>query len=194
MERSPQPLSNTTVPAKSPYRPLILLADDDDDLRYLLRIALEHDGYRVAEAGSGIALLAELQRVNRGDEPPALIIADERMPGMRGIRVLEQAREWGWSLPLLLMTAFGDHELVARASGVGVKVLKKPFDMDDFRTIVQWFVPRRMAMELSCAACGRSDYFASVDERRDVFFCAECRERMRGFDPDEPLLDVDGGD
>lgn len=193
MERSPEQLSGI-FPAESHYRPLILLADDDDDLRYLLRITLEHDGYRVAEAGSGIALLAELQRVNRGDEPPALVIADERMPGIRGIRVLEQAREWGWSLPLLLMTAFGDHALVDRASGVGVKVLKKPFDMDDFRTIVQWFVPRRMVLELVCAACGRTDRASPLDGLRDVFFCAECHEEMTEYDPDDPRFELDRGD
>lgn len=124
------------------YRPRILLAEDDEDFRRLLTTTLEEDGYSVTGVMTGAALLAELQAVFRGAEPPALVISDERMPGARGLAALQQARDWGWTLPLVLITAFGDDELVAQAEKVGVTVMKKPFPLDDLRALVRELAPR----------------------------------------------------
>jgi CheY-like chemotaxis protein len=124
------------------YRPRVLLAEDDEDFRRLLTTTLEEDGYSVTGVHTGAALLAALHAVFRGDEPPALVISDERMPGMRGLAALQQARDWGWTLPLVLITAFGDDELVAQAEKVGVKVMKKPFPLDDLRALVSELAPR----------------------------------------------------
>ncbi len=124
------------------YRPRVLLAEDDEDFRHLLTTTLEEDGYSVTGVMTGAALLVELQAVFRGAEPPALVISDERMPGVRGLAALQQARDWGWTLPLVLITAFGDDELVAQAEKVGVTVMKKPFPLDDLRALVSELAPR----------------------------------------------------
>ena len=89
-----------------------------------------------------VARVSPAQAVFRGAEPPALVISDERMPGVRGLAALQQARDWGWTLPLVLITAFGDDELVAQAEKVGVTVMKKPFPLDDLRALVRGLAPR----------------------------------------------------
>lgn len=57
--------------------PLILIAEDDADIRSLLRLYLEGEGFRVAEAADGAAAL-DLART----EPPDMAILDVMMPGM----------------------------------------------------------------------------------------------------------------
>jgi DNA-binding response OmpR family regulator len=124
------------------YRPPVLLAEDDEDFRYLLMTTLEEDGYDVTGVTTGAALLEALYAVFRGDEPPALVISDERMPGVRGLAALQQARDWGWTLPLVLITAFGDPELVAHAEKIGVRIMKKPFSLTELRALVGELAPR----------------------------------------------------
>lgn len=130
------------LPRGQAYRPRILLAEDDEDFRRLLTTTLEEDGYSVTGVGTGVALLAALQAVFQGEEPPALVISDERIPGVRGTAALQQARDWGWSMPLVLITAFGEDELVAQARKVGIKVMRKPFPLDELRALVRELLPR----------------------------------------------------
>jgi DNA-binding response OmpR family regulator len=130
------------TPVEQTYRPRVLLAEDDEDFRRLLTTTLEEDGYSVAAVTTGAALLAALQAVFRGSEPPALVISDERMPGARGLAGLQQARDWGWTLPLVLITAFGDDELVGLAEKLGVRVMQKPFPIDELRALVRELAPR----------------------------------------------------
>jgi DNA-binding response OmpR family regulator len=127
------------------YSPRILLAEDDEDFRMLLVKMLDGEGYRVIGLATGSDLLVAIQAALRGEEAPALLIADERMPGMTGLSVFEQARAWGVTLPFILITSFGDEEIIQRAKRIGVTVMTKPFAMDELRTLVGWLVPRRVA-------------------------------------------------
>ncbi len=67
----------------------ILVADDESDLRSLLRDLLEGEGYQVTEAKSGTEVLTMLAK---GSEF-ALVIMDVRMPGIDGLEVLERMRK-----------------------------------------------------------------------------------------------------
>lgn len=50
---------------------------------------------------------------------------------------------WGWTIPVVLITAFGDEETLARAAELDATVVfAKPFDGDDLRTVVTIFLPR----------------------------------------------------
>jgi CheY-like chemotaxis protein len=135
----------TKGPAQGAYSPRILLATDDDDFRALLMKTLEGEGYRVIGLATGSELLVALQAVLRGEEAPALLIADQRMPGMPGLSVFEQARAWGVTLPCILFTGFVDAEVIQRARRIDVTVMNKPFASSDLRTLVDWLVPRRVS-------------------------------------------------
>lgn len=124
-------------------RPLAFVAEDDESMRSLLVAGLNKDELEVIEVGSGSELLDRLRRVRERDQQPAIIVADIRMPGATGLEVLCAVRSWGWKIPFLLITAFPDDETLAAAADAGATVVfSKPFDIDDLRTAVVWFLPR----------------------------------------------------
>jgi CheY-like chemotaxis protein len=130
--------------AAEAYRPRILMAEDDPDMRRLLATVLERGGYKVEGVANGSALYDALRRLKSSGEPPALILSDVRMPGLDGIRLVEYVRGWGWTIPVVLITAFCDDEVLDRAWSAGATlVLSKPFPMSDLASVVKRLVPRR---------------------------------------------------
>jgi AmiR/NasT family two-component response regulator len=96
-------------------RPLrVLLAEDESIIRLGLRRILEEAGHQVVAAPDGRTAV-KLARQTR----PDLALLDIKMPGLDG---LEAAREiyLQWPLPIVLLTAYGDQELVERAAGLPI--------------------------------------------------------------------------
>ncbi|RYU81089.1 FAD-dependent oxidoreductase [Hymenobacter persicinus] len=99
-------------------KPVILAVDDD--LQVLgaidrdLRSEFRRD-YRVLRAGSGQEALDTLRELKRREEPLALLLADQRMPGMEGVEFLEQARGIYPDAKRVLLTAYADTEAAIRA-------------------------------------------------------------------------------
>lgn len=79
--------------------PLILIAEDDADIRTLLRLYLEGDGFRVLEAENGTAALT-LAR----EHAPDMAILDIMMPGMNGFELTRALRKYS-ELPILILSA-----------------------------------------------------------------------------------------
>ena len=79
--------------------PLILIAEDDADIRALLRLYLEGDGFRVLEAENGTAALT-LAR----EHAPDMAILDIMMPGMNGFELTRALRKYS-ELPILILSA-----------------------------------------------------------------------------------------
>jgi CheY-like chemotaxis protein len=126
---------------KKTHRPLVFLAEDDYEMRQLLAEALEEDGYRVMEAGSGLKVFDKLRHARNVEETPDLIVSDIRMPGLTGLKLLRIIRDWGWSVPVILITAFGDPDTQAEAVQGGVTAFfSKPFEVDDLRTAVSYYL------------------------------------------------------
>ena len=130
----------------APLKPTrLLLAEDDPDLRKVLAMALRREGYEVAEARDGNHLRtylgALLYHKNQAD-PVDLIITDVRMPGPSGMEVLEWLRGVVWSIPVIVVTSFGDPELHVEARRLGaLAVLDKPFDVNELLALVKFNVP-----------------------------------------------------
>jgi CheY-like chemotaxis protein len=107
--------------------PTIMVADDVDDERLVLKTFLEANGYRVVEARSGREAVEVASR-----ECPDLILMDLHMPELDGLAAIEQirARQGAWKrMPILAMTAygaFGIREAVFEAGGD--EYLVKPVD------------------------------------------------------------------
>jgi DNA-binding response OmpR family regulator len=80
-------------------RPRILVVEDEPQLRALLRLYLERDGYLVVEAGDGASALLAYDA-----ESPDLVILDLMLPRMQGETVLEELRDRG-SVPVLITSA-----------------------------------------------------------------------------------------
>ncbi len=77
----------------------ILIADDEAEIRELLRLYLEKDGYEVLEAADGIETMAKVKK-----EQPDLLILDIMMPGLDGYRVLRNIREDN-NIPVIMLSA-----------------------------------------------------------------------------------------
>ena len=102
----------------------ILIADDEPEIRELLRLYLEKDGYEICEAASGMEALAVLKR-----EKPDLAVLDIMMPGPDGYRVLQTIRETS-NIPVILLSAKSDDS---------DKILGLDLGADDY--ITKPFVP-----------------------------------------------------
>jgi signal transduction histidine kinase/DNA-binding response OmpR family regulator len=104
----------------------ILVVDDDPDVGRTLRDLLVFHGYSsILTAASGEEALERLSH-----EVVDLVLLDARLPGMSGFEACRRIRQvHGGSLPVLMLTAFGDREAVRRASEVGADdLLPKPVD------------------------------------------------------------------
>ena len=127
--------------------PLLVLAEDDDDLRSALGDLLAVDGFEVASVRDGTRLVDLMARCAEGRRMPEVIVTDHRMPGISGIEVLERLRRRGIKVPVIVITAFGEEVGdIARALGANA-VFEKPFDPDDLRTAVlcsvHWKIRRK---------------------------------------------------
>jgi thioredoxin reductase (NADPH) len=119
-------------------KPTILTVDDDP----LVSAAITRDlasqygsAYRIVRAASGPKALAVLTTLALRDEPVALIAADQRMPQMTGIEMLEQARVHAPGAKLLLLTAYADTDVAIKAiNDIGLDYyLLKPWDPPEER-------------------------------------------------------------
>jgi CheY-like chemotaxis protein len=113
-------------------RPLILVVDDDVDIRNTVAGILEDEGYRVAKAGNGQEALGYL---TAPDAPrPALILLDMMMPIMDGAAFHERQQQHAQlsAIPVLTFTAFGAPADVSWAAGR----LSKPLRLDALLTMV----------------------------------------------------------
>ena len=71
-----------------------------------------------------------------------LVITDVRMPGPSGVEMLEWLRGVVWSIPVIVITAFGDPVLHAEARRLGaLAVLDKPFDVNELLALVRHNAP-----------------------------------------------------
>jgi DNA-binding response OmpR family regulator len=148
---SPQSISGVfraVVDARTRARPdhstpRILVAEDDSEMRRLVADALRKDGYEIVEASDGGRLLVEVTSLYQHPEnQPDLIVSDIQMPVCTGLQILEALRKAHWTMPVILMTAFGDDETRARADTLGAILFDKPFAIDDLRTAVLNVLPR----------------------------------------------------
>ena len=132
-----EPIKDSLPPTFVAPRTRIILAEDDGELRRAMHDELSRDRYDIVEVGSGLALFDELRRERSAATIPALVVSDIRMPGMSGLQVLKTVRDWGMTMPVVLITAFGDEETLLSARDLGPAVIfSKPFDIDDLRTAI----------------------------------------------------------
>jgi type II secretory ATPase GspE/PulE/Tfp pilus assembly ATPase PilB-like protein/CheY-like chemotaxis protein len=103
----------------------VLLVEDEDALRRVMKDLLEREGYIVAEARDGVEALDEVDR-----QAPDVIILDLNLPGLDGYGVLQQlrSRPATRSIPVMVLTAKGDEDNEVRVFELGADdFITKPF-------------------------------------------------------------------
>ncbi len=113
--------------------PDILLVEDKESLRRVLRLTLESAGHTVSEAADARAALNEIAAA-----PHKLVLTDLRMPHGSGLDVLRAARAADGGIPVIVMTAFGSIDEAVQAMKDGAHdFLQKPVDSNHLLLLVE---------------------------------------------------------
>lgn len=113
-------------------RPRILIADDEEDMRWTLSTLMTKEGHEALEVKNGQAAMAILRR-----EKADAVLLDLRMPGMDGMDFLKQAQRVDPDIPIIIVTAFGSIESAVEAMKMGAfDYVTKPFDAEELRSII----------------------------------------------------------
>jgi DNA-binding response OmpR family regulator len=140
--------------------PTVLLVDDDEAVRRMVRSLLEREGYAVCDAPDGAAGLRELY-----DRRPELAIVDADMPEMDGYTLVERIREVS-QIPVLMLTGHGDELQKVRALRLGADDhVTKPFGRQELLARVEALL-RRARQRAPAAAAGYRDGRLIVDPAR----------------------------
>lgn len=125
-------------------KPVVHLADDDDDLRDALAQGLELEGLPVMVHESADALMSRIS-----PEEYAVIVSDIRMPGMDGFELLKSALAVDPTFPVILITGHGDVQMAVDAMRAGAyDFIEKPFQVSRLYTVIERALEkRRLVME-----------------------------------------------
>ncbi len=119
---------------QSNQRCRILAVDDTVANLFLLKSALEEEGYDVDTANNGSLALAKIEA-----SPPSLVLLDVIMPGINGIEVTRRIRENPLvaEIPILIVSG-SDETYVAEALSIGANgFIRKPFNLDELLTKIK---------------------------------------------------------
>jgi DNA-binding NtrC family response regulator len=133
----------TSAPRRG-ANPAILLVEDKDSLRNMLRLALEAQDHTVIEARDQTEAVAAMQASR-----PGVVLSDLRLPNGDGFGVLRAAKDLDPELPVIVMTAFGSiQDAVAAMKEGALDFLAKPVDPDVLMLMVERaLAQRRLATE-----------------------------------------------
>ncbi|MBX3171839.1 MAG: response regulator [Candidatus Eremiobacteraeota bacterium] len=123
--------------------PVILVLEDDDELREVLVDVLEDNQHQVRGVPRGEQAIQLFQEYQFD-----LLVVDIRMAGPDGLQTLSYLRQLGFSVPTLVMTGFADQSDPVRALRLGAKeYLMKPFALDEFLWAVDRILEERRQSE-----------------------------------------------
>ena len=129
----------------------ILVVDDENTIREVVRRYLEHDGFRVREVADGQAALESVEA-----QPPDLIVLDLMLPGLDGLAVMNRLRHSHPSIPIIMLTARG--ETSDRILGLDLGAddyVTKPFSPQELVSRVRAVLRRSGDSRPTAAATGQ---------------------------------------
>lgn len=115
----------------------VLVIDDDASLQMVLEIALRQAGFQVDLASNGEEGLERLAL-----RQPDVVISDVMMPQMDGVQFFNAIRErlQYANIPIIVMTALNRKPWFAELEAEGAVIVQKPFDVDQFVSLVDMYV------------------------------------------------------
>ena len=117
----------------------ILIVDDEHDVLFFISKVFQPQGYHTITAGTGIEALKYLEEL-RGKID--LVLLDLRMPEMGGVQVLKKIRKEYADLPVIVLTAYGQHR--KQVEDIGVEgFMTKPYSLEELYQKVAWVLERK---------------------------------------------------
>lgn len=114
-------------------RPRVLVVDDEESIRKLLKARLEREGYAVETASNA----DEAERVFKQGGEVGVLVTDLKMPGKDGFALMSWAKQSHSLVRVIVITGHGEKEVAVKAVRQGAAdYLEKPFDMEEFTQAV----------------------------------------------------------
>jgi DNA-binding NtrC family response regulator len=111
----------------------LLLVEDKNELRAMLRKALERAGYRVDDAADGSVAVNKIRA-----QRYLVVLTDLKLPGCSGLDILRETKQADPTIPVILITAFGSVEEAVTAMKEGAfDFVQKPVDLDHLKLVVE---------------------------------------------------------
>jgi two-component system nitrogen regulation response regulator NtrX len=147
------------------HKPIVLVADDEEDIRSSLRMILEYEGLGILEAASGPEALRAVE-----ESRPDVVLLDIKMPRMDGLEVLSELRKRGLDPPVIVVSGHGTIATAVEATRLGAfDFMEKPLERERVLLVLRNALEHRRLRE----------------ENRDLRLSFEERFRLVG---DSPLL------
>ena len=116
----------------SSYMKQLLIVDDQLGIRMLLKEVFAQEGYEISLASNGYEALKIIEEKQIDG-----VLLDMKIPGMDGIQILKKIKEKSTDIPVMMMTAYGELNLIQEAMSLGSSLyFTKPFDIFEVRDAV----------------------------------------------------------
>ncbi len=117
----------------------IMIIEDDEEMRSLLRDFLREEGFEADSVGNGVDAIRILS-----NDHFDLVITDIRMPGLTGLDILPRIKKMKPEMPIIVMTAYGSEDVRRRSLERGATTyLEKPIHLSKLRTVIREIMLRR---------------------------------------------------
>lgn len=122
----------------------IMVVDDDDKTRKLLKDFLEHEGYEVITASGGKEALENIK------ESPDIVLLDIMMPDIHGMKVLDKFQEMAPDTDVIMVTALAEHAVGIETKKRGAfDFVTKPIDLKHLKQLLEFKTLQRSMEEES---------------------------------------------
>jgi DNA-binding NtrC family response regulator len=153
--------------------PVVMIVDDEETIRKLLKARFERDGFRVVTASSA----EEAQAMVNSTPDLGVIVTDIRMPGKDGLTLTSEVKASHKHLKIIVMTGHGEKSTAIRALRIGASdYLEKPFDIEEMshavtRTVNEYKLEMRNEEILATVTVGHppSAGGGSVPQGQDIW-------------------------
>ena len=116
----------------------ILVADDESEIRFCLKTALQMARFQVTTAENGQEVVQKFMQAQKALQPFDMLITDIMMPGMNGEVLIQCIRKFSQQLPILAISAYNDKKSRMRLINIGCDgFLQKPFDYPTILSVIK---------------------------------------------------------